>query len=143
MKKGTLLFLSSILGATALFKGTRKEDFQYTYMGEGDYWIAQYKISGNKILRNIKKEFTLIYKGDLKEIENMKELRYIYETTIDGGAGAIFIDKPVKEKYFTCISYDMKGTTKEDEDILVDIKWERDTKTTEKFYIRNINVQST
>lgn len=116
--------------------GDEKQHYGYTFNGEGNYWEAEYSVSGTEIWgkengsttfsNEDSDEFVLTYKGTLQELSSLKSLEYSYETsTGSGGSGTREFDEPPTEVTFRTGGSGGNGAkVREDEVIQVKVKWD-------------------
>jgi len=125
------------------------ENYNYLYKGENSSWTAEYSVNGTgtwtKIEgrlhydNDVKKVFTLTYKGDLSELSKVKHLEIAYETT--AGSGKLTEDydseHPIDQKTFTFQSGG-KGSAvgRKDQIIKVTITLDNNIQTIE---LKNVN----
>ncbi|WP_238883383.1 hypothetical protein [Clostridium sp. YIM B02551] len=125
-----ILIMLLILTGCANKKVTK---ISYTYKGENDYWIAEYKVSGNKVIteKKDKSEYkneadnalTVTYKKDVSELSSVKHLEISYKSS--AGSGNLtqdFDDNTPMGKTYTLKSSSVGAYVEsEDEIIKVDI----------------------
>jgi len=118
----------------------------YTYRGENEFWLAEYKVNGTGIFteKNDKTEYesnsekilTVSYKKDLSELSAVRHLQIFYESSASGGETNTYFDDSPDEKTYTINSSGEGGAIEnKDEIITVRISLDDNMQTIE---LRNI-----
>lgn len=126
-----VLFLVALLSACS---GEEKQQYHYTFKGEGEYWEAEYVVKGTETWRKkygITKysnedhdELLLTYKGTLEDLSSIESLEYAYETSAGGGGRFMEFDEPPTNITFKSEGGGSGAKIRKDEIIQLYVKWD-------------------
>lgn len=95
MRKATVILISIMLFMIVGCSNQEVIKHNYTYKGENEFWIAEYKVNGtgtftkkdNKTSYESKcsEVFTVTYKKDLSELSSLKHIEISYKSSARGG----------------------------------------------------------
>lgn len=140
----TFLLILMILAACTKIE---KNEYDYTFTGEGEYWEAEYSFSGteqwqrengkSQYSNKSNYEFEVIFKGPLESLSSIKTLEYSYETSSGSGDSKIeFEQQPPTKVSFKNRGFSENGAMiNESEAIQVTVKWNDHE---ESFELQNI-----
>ncbi|WP_180968093.1 hypothetical protein [Cytobacillus massiliigabonensis] len=128
----TVLFAMIILNACS---NEEIIHYEYRYIGEGEYWEAEYVFKGTELWgeengrgtysNENNDELVLKYKGSLKDLSSVKKLEYSYETSAGSGSNTREFDHPPNGKTFKSAGSSKNGAkVNENEMIQVHVKWD-------------------
>lgn len=137
MKKTTIILIAILLFLVAGCSNKEVLKHNYTYKGENELWIAEYKVNGTMFTEKDGKidyesksntTLTITYKKDLSELYSVKHLEISYKSSVGGGKLNInFNDNPPNKKTYTLKSSSTGGAI-ENKDELVKVSINLDGK---------------
>ncbi|MGO4890644.1 hypothetical protein ACJ2A9_23160 [Anaerobacillus sp. MEB173] len=131
------LFKTSIFIIIIILAACSNEEvtnYEYTFIGEGEFWKAEYIYEGTEIWGEEEGKttysnedsdlFRITYKGSTEDIHSMKKLEYSYDTSGGSATSVREYDDPPNDTTFTIKGGGTGMKVKEDEIIRVNIKWD-------------------
>lgn len=107
---------------------------KYTFIGEGEFWEAEYVYEGTETRdkedgrttysNKYRDVFRLIYKGSTEDIQSIEKLEYSFDTSTGGGSSIREFDEPLNDITFTISGGGTGAKVKKDEIIKVNVKWD-------------------
>lgn len=122
----------TILMLFVLISCSKNKEYNYTYKGENDFWMAEYKIyttvrstkNNNKADKEyeIKDKLIVTYQGKLEELSSIKHLEITYDGSILGGglSGDYDDENRIASKTFT-LSGGSKGNSAPDKNDVITV----------------------
>lgn len=111
-------------------KNTQVYNHNYKYVGEGDYWQAEFQVKGKDVFyedNGITKyagesvyESTLTYKGSIEELQSIKKFKYSVE--YPGGSYRENRSGPLNDGTFTFSGSGIRA--RENDKIYVVVNWD-------------------
>ncbi|WP_154655217.1 hypothetical protein [Pontibacillus halophilus] len=95
---------------------------QYIYKGNSENWEARLKVTVME--EGVTKDFTLNYRGELKDLTDANEIMYEYRTASSSGKStANFSEEPPSDKSFSHHSGSNRIAFNENQTVDVIVKW--------------------
>ncbi|WP_027963999.1 hypothetical protein [Halalkalibacillus halophilus] len=130
------LFISSIFIVILLLSGcsnTETTNYEYTFIGEGESWEAEYIYEGteiweeedgvNKYSNEGDSEFKLKYKELEEDVQSIELLEFSYDAGAEGGYRSREFDEPPSNATFTISGVSTSTKIEEDAVVQVNVKW--------------------
>ncbi|MDQ0353040.1 hypothetical protein J2R98_002901 [Alkalibacillus filiformis] len=134
MKK---LLISSVFIVIVALAGCSNEEvinYEYTFLGEGESWEAEYVYERTEIWdeeEGVKTytneddfEFKLTYKGTEKDFQSIEKLEFSYDAGAKAGRRSTEFNEPPKDSTFTISGGGTGAKVQEDAVIQVEVKWD-------------------
>ena len=128
MKKVVAIIVIVILMLITACSNKEVIKHNYTYRGENEFWLAEYKVNGTGIFtkKNDKTEYesnsekilTVSYKKDLSELSAVRHLQIFYESSASGGEINTYFDDPPDKKSYTINSSGEGGAIEKKDEII-------------------------
>jgi hypothetical protein len=128
--KTSIFIMIMILAACSTEEVT---NYQYTFIGEGEFWTAEYLYEGTEIwgeeegITTYSNEdsylFRITYKGSTEDIQSMEKLEYSYDTSAGGASIVREFYEPPNDITFTMSGGSIGAKVQEEEIIQVNVKW--------------------
>lgn len=144
MRKTTSILIAIMLLIITGCSNKEVIKHNYTYRGENEFWIAEYRVNGTGtfIEKNNKTEYeansnkilTLTYKKSLLDLSSVKHLEISYESSAGGGKLTEDFDSnhPLNQNTYTLKSSNIGGAIEsKDEVVKVSINLNGKTQTIE------------
>lgn len=107
---------------------------RYTFIGEGEYWEAEYVFESEETQKekdgrttystNNSDVFKLTYKGAVEDMQSIEKIEYNYKTSAGGGGGSREFNEPPTDITLRSYSSDNGAKVYEEEIIPVIVKWD-------------------
>ncbi|WP_078554319.1 hypothetical protein [Bacillus alkalicellulosilyticus] len=131
------LFRGSLFILSMLLIGCSNEEmtnYEYTFIGEGEYWKAEYLYEGTEIWGEEEGGITysnedsyvlkITYKGSKEEIQSMENLTFSYDARVNEGSRVMEFTEPHNDITFE-ISGGGTGAKVQEADIIkVNVNWD-------------------
>lgn len=137
-KRGMMIAFGLIFVVTAVWiVFNRKETIQqqYTLLGEGPYWKAEYQVQTTETFlirdkttapeNDSKKRFILTYKGELSDLSGLRELKYAFTgSSADTKETVTFESPPNREIVVNRMDRTLNGALEQPDPTLeVTVEW--------------------
>ncbi|MFV8830330.1 hypothetical protein [Alkalihalobacterium sp. APHAB7] len=131
------LFITSISIMIMILAGCSNEEvtnYEYTFIGEGEFWEAEYIYEGAEIWgeeegvttysNEANYEFRITYKGSVEDIQSIENLEFFYDARAKGGSRSREFDEPPNDITFSTSGSSTGAKVQEEEVIKVNVKWD-------------------
>ncbi|WP_216831486.1 hypothetical protein [Alkalihalobacterium elongatum] len=131
------LFITSIFIMIMILGGCSNEEvtnYEYTFIGEGEFWEAEYIYKGAEIWgeeegvttysNEANEDFRITYKGSPEDIQTIENLEFSYDARASGGSRSREFDEPPNDITFSTSGRSTGAKVQEDEVIKVNVKWD-------------------